>query len=138
MIVTSLWLPLQPLHQHIQTTPQTLETKVLESTSFVQLIYQKLPTPRHIMLKNKVRFDIEAKVTTKLGMNFSFIHLMISFQNIYWFVLGAEAVTLQLKLSPTEEMTLKLESPPEPSRKPSVLFIGALIKVNNFKKLTNL
>jgi len=41
---------------------------------------------------------------------------------------GAEAVTLQLKLSPTEEMTLKLESPPEPSRKPSVLFIGALIK----------
>jgi len=41
---------------------------------------------------------------------------------------GAEAVTLQLKVSPTEEMTLKLESPPEPSRKPSVLFIGALIK----------
>jgi len=41
---------------------------------------------------------------------------------------GAEAVTLQLKVSPTEEMILKLTSPPEPSRKPSVLFIGALIK----------
>lgn len=41
---------------------------------------------------------------------------------------GAEAVTLQVKVSPTEEMSLKLESPPEPSRKPSVLFIGALIK----------
>ena len=44
-------------------------------------------------------------------------------------ILGAEAVTLQLKVSPTEEMILKLTSPPEPSRKPSVLFIGALIKV---------
>lgn len=41
---------------------------------------------------------------------------------------GAEGVTLQLKVSPTEEMSLKLESPPEPSRKPSVLFIGALVK----------
>merc|ERR1712113_1094474 len=37
--------------------------------------------------------------------------------------LGAEAITLQLKISPTEEMSIKLESPPEPSRKPSVLFI---------------
>ena len=44
-------------------------------------------------------------------------------------MLGAEGVTLQLKVSPTEEMCLKLESPPEPSRKPSVLFIGALVKV---------
>ena len=43
--------------------------------------------------------------------------------------LGAEGVTLQLKVSPTEQMSLKLESPPEPSRKPSVLFIGALVKV---------
>ena len=45
------------------------------------------------------------------------------------FIIGAEAVTLQLKVSPTEEMSLKLDSPPEPSRKPSVMFIGALVKV---------
>ena len=44
-------------------------------------------------------------------------------------IIGAEAVTLQLKVSPTEEMSLKLDSPPEPSRKPSVMFIGALVKV---------
>ena len=42
---------------------------------------------------------------------------------------GAEGITLQVKLSPTEEMFLKLEAPPEPSRKPSVSFIGALVKV---------
>ena len=47
------------------------------------------------------------------------------------FIIGAEAVTLQLKVSPTEEMSLKLDSPPEPSRKPSVMFIGALVKVAN-------
>ena len=47
------------------------------------------------------------------------------------FIIGAEAVTLQLKVSPTEEMSLKLDSPPEPSRKPSVMFIGALVKVVN-------
>lgn len=41
---------------------------------------------------------------------------------------GAEAVTLQLKVSPTEQMSIRLDSPPEPSRKPSVMFIGALVK----------
>ena len=89
------------------------------------------------MLKNKVKFDFEAKVTTK---SFDmFIHQIDFFlRYTHSFLLGAEAVTLQLKLSPTEEMTLKLESPPEPSRKPSVLFIGALIKVKNFNRLTNI
>ena len=48
---------------------------------------------------------------------------------IFFDFTGAEGITLQVKLSPTEEMFLKLEAPPEPSRKPSVLFIGALVKV---------
>ena len=59
---------------------------------------------------------------------------VVGFEKLYSkinsIILGAEAVTLQLKVSPTEEMILKLTSPPEPSRKPSVLFIGALIKVD--------
>ena len=46
----------------------------------------------------------------------------------------AHAVSLRVKLNSgncNEELAIKLESPPEPSRKPSIQWISALIQVDN-------
>ncbi len=40
----------------------------------------------------------------------------------------ADSMVLRTKLNPSEEMTYRLESPPEPSRKPSVLWLSSLQK----------
>ena len=41
------------------------------------------------------------------------------------------SLCLRVKLNGTEELSLRLDSPPEPSRKPSVKWITALRRVNN-------
>lgn len=41
---------------------------------------------------------------------------------------GASCLTLRVKMNHTQELTLKLDSPPEPSKKPSVLWLTALRK----------
>ena len=42
------------------------------------------------------------------------------------------SINLRVKINTSEEMTLQLDSPPEPSRKPSVLWLSALRKVWSF------